>query len=60
MQNDNDNQNLISHKQEYLKLLYEKYNAAYTQLGTTLNASEKPSIQQIINNLEEEIKKVGN
>ena len=60
MQNDNDNQNLISHKQEYLKLLYEKYNAAYTQLGTTLNASEKPSIQQIINNLEEEIKKVEN
>jgi formylglycine-generating enzyme required for sulfatase activity len=58
MQNERDNQDFISHKQEYLKLLYEKYKAAYTQLGTTLNAFEKPAIQQIINNLEEEIQKL--
>ncbi|WP_442932743.1 SUMF1/EgtB/PvdO family nonheme iron enzyme [Microcoleus sp. herbarium13] len=58
MQNESTNEQLILLKKNHQALLLKQLEAAYTQLGTTLNAFEKPSIQQTINNLEEEIKKL--
>ena len=58
MQNESTNEQLILLKKKRQALLFEQLEAAYTQLMTTLNASDKPPIQQIINNLDEEIQKL--
>jgi inactive STAND len=45
----------IKIKKEYLKTLYQKYEASYKQLGRTLSESDKISIREDIKNIEQEI-----
>ena len=58
MQDESINESLIDSKKKCLKLLYNRYNSANEQWATTLNESDKPSIQVTINRLETEIKQV--
>ncbi len=47
-------------KKDYLAVLCAKYEKAYNQLSSTLNESDKPSIETQIKQLENEIQKVSN
>lgn len=52
------NEELIKIKENYLKILYKQYEALHSQKIQSLNEADKISIQESINNLEKEIKKV--
>ncbi|WP_442921664.1 formylglycine-generating enzyme family protein [Microcoleus sp. Aus8_D2] len=58
MNNKNNNEKLIVRKKQYLELLYKQFDSAYTQLETTVNEFDKPSIQAKIKVLENQIEQV--
>jgi inactive STAND len=58
MQHESNNQSLIESKKKCLKILYDKYNLANQNWATTLNGSDKPSLQLTINLLETEIEQL--
>ncbi len=51
---------ILKQKQDYLQVLMSKYEKAYKQLSSTLNESDKPSIETQIKQLENQIQKVLN
>jgi hypothetical protein len=50
---------ILKQKENYLQVLMSKYEKAYNHLSSTLNESDKPSIEAKIKQLEKDIENVN-